>query len=117
MIGVFAPLTLLGILMYKGVEPSALVSGFIGMLLSSYPMIFQYYFGSSSGSKNKQELIDKMATAPVIGISAEDEAIFRKKFASYGLTITYEEWLAERRQTHSNSGATISFIEWLKIQS
>jgi len=93
MIGVFAPLTLLGILIYKGVEPSALVAGFIGMMLSSYPMIFQYYFGSSSGSKNKQETLDRMAAVTNDG-SLEEK---KKLWQASGSQLTFEEWLKEQK--------------------
>ena len=113
LIGIFAPLTMLGILIYKGVEPTALVAGFIGMILGSYPMIFQYYFGSSSGSKNKQETIDKMAASVA---PAEDEAFFKDKFAKSGSPLIYDEWLKAQRKAHADSGTTTSFSEWLKTQ-
>ena len=60
LIGVLAPLTILAVLLMKSTEPSALVSGFIGVIVGSYTTIFSYYFGSSSGSKAKQETIDNM---------------------------------------------------------
>lgn len=89
-IGVFAPLALLGVLIYKGVEPSALVAGFIGMLLSSYPMIFQYYFGSSSGSKAKQETMDKMVSASAM---IEDIESQKKRWKASGSELSFEEWI------------------------
>lgn len=60
--GVIAPLTIIAVLLFKGEEPSALVAGFIGVVVGSYTTIFSYYFGSSSGSKAKQETIDKQIT-------------------------------------------------------
>lgn len=87
-IGVFAPLTLLSILIYKGEEPTALVAGFIGMILGSYPMIFNYYFGSSSGSKSKQETIDKMT-----GASEETIESQKKRWKDSGSILTFEEWI------------------------
>jgi len=59
-LGVVAPLAILAVLLVKQTEPSALVAGFIGVIVGSYTTVFSYYFGSSSGSKNKQETIDKM---------------------------------------------------------
>lgn len=61
-LGVIAPLSILGVLLMKESEPSALVAGFIGVIVGSYTTVFSYYFGSSSGSKSKQETIDKMTT-------------------------------------------------------
>jgi len=62
MLGVIAPLAILAVLLMKSAEPSALVAGFIGVIVGSYTTVFSYYFGSSSGSKAKQETIDKMTT-------------------------------------------------------
>lgn len=87
-IGVVAPLSLLGVLIYKGVEPTALVAGFIGVIVGSYSMIFQYYFGSSSGSKNKQETLDKMAA---VVVDPELEAK-KKLWKDSGSTLPFEEW-------------------------
>ncbi len=89
LIGVFAPLSLLSVLIYKGVEPSALVAGFIGMMLSSYPMIFQYYFGSSSGSKTKQETIDKMTN--IVAEETEDQK--KARWAASGSPAPFDEWI------------------------
>lgn len=87
-IGIAAPLALLGILIYKGVEPTALVAGFIGMILGSYPMVFQYYFGSSSGSKNKQETIDKMAAAQAETVDQQ-----KASWKASGSPLAFEEWI------------------------
>lgn len=59
-VGVFAPLVILAVLLFRTAEPSPLVAGFIGVIVGSYTTIFSYYFGSSSGSKSKQETINKM---------------------------------------------------------
>lgn len=91
-IGVIAPLSLLGILIYKEVEPTALVAGFIGVVVGSYSMIFQYYFGSSSGSKSKQDMIDKIVPAQV----DPDEAK-KKLWKESGSTLSYEDWLKEQK--------------------
>ena len=64
-LGVLAPLAILAVLLYKQNEPSALVAGFIGVIVGSYTTIFSYYFGSSSGSKSKQDTIDRIASEPV----------------------------------------------------
>lgn len=87
-VGVIAPLSLLGILIYKEVEPSALVAGFIGVVVGSYSMIFQYYFGSSSGSKAKQEMIDKIVPAQV----EPDKDPAKKAWKDSGSTLSFEEW-------------------------
>jgi len=62
LLGVLAPLTIIATLLMKQTEPSALVAGFIGVVVGSYTTVFSYYFGSSSGSKSKQDTIDKMTT-------------------------------------------------------
>jgi hypothetical protein len=63
-LGVLAPLAIIAVLLIKQSEPSALVAGFIGVIVGSYTTIFSYYFGSSSGSKSKQETLDKIASEP-----------------------------------------------------
>lgn len=111
-IGVMAPLSLLGILIYKDIEPTALVAGFIGMILGSYPMIFQYYFGSSSGSKDKQDTIDKMTAA--IPIDPDLEAK-KKAWKDSGSTLSFEDW-TKYQKAWKDSGSTVSFDEWLAQQ-
>lgn len=65
-IGIAAPLSIIAVLLFKESEPSALVSGFIGTIIGSYVTVYGYYFGSSSGSKSKQDTIDKMTSEPEI---------------------------------------------------
>lgn len=112
-IGVFAPLVLLGILIYKGQEPTALVAGFIGMILGSYPMIFQYYFGSSSGSKAKQDTIDKMTVPAATETALEIQQRLWKESKS---TDTFEVWIEAKKTAYAAAGVTITFEEWLKTQ-
>lgn len=95
-IGVTAPLSLLGILIYKDIEPTALVAGFIGMILGSYPMIFQYYFGSSSGSKDKQDTIDKI-TAAIPPATDSDLEAKKKLYKDSGSTVPFDEWLKTQK--------------------
>jgi len=61
-VGVSAPLVIITVLLLKSADPSPLVAGFIGVIVGSYTTIFSYYFGSSSGSKSKQETIDKITS-------------------------------------------------------
>jgi membrane protein DedA with SNARE-associated domain len=65
-IGVIAPLAIIGVLIYKGAEPSALVSGFIGMIVGAYTTVFGYYFGSSSSSKSKSDQIESMISSKTV---------------------------------------------------
>lgn len=113
-IGVLAPLSLLGILIYKDIEPTALVAGFIGMILGSYPMIFQYYFGSSSGSKEKQDTIDKMTTAIPPPTDPDLEAK-KKLWKDSGSILSFEDW-TKRQKEYKDSGSSLSFDDWLKEQ-
>lgn len=112
-IGVLAPLSLLGILIYKEVEPTALVAGFIGVVVGSYSMIFQYYFGSSSGSKSKQEMIDKIVPAPAPADADPDPN--KKIWKDSGSTLSFEEW-TKRQKEWKDSGSTLSFDDWIKEQ-
>ena len=111
-IGIVAPLTLLGVLIYKGVEPTALVAGFIGMILGSYPMIFQYYFGSSSGSKAKQDTIDKMT----VGAIETPLDLQKRLWKESKSTDTFEVWIEAKKAAYTAANVTISFEEWLKTQ-
>lgn len=65
--GVLAPFSLIMYLIshmqvIKTMDPgtAALIGGFIGIIISSYPTVFNYFFGSSSGSAKKQDTIDAM---------------------------------------------------------
>lgn len=114
-VGVIAPLSMLGILIYKDIEPTPLVAGFIGMILGSYPMIFQYYFGSSSGSRDKQDTIDKMTAAIPLAIDPVLEAK-KKLWKDSGSTLTFDQWIEEKKTAYAQSGSTVPFDEWLKTQ-
>lgn len=59
-LGVIAPTAVLWYLLFHEAKVDPLVAGFIGVIIGSYTTVFTYYFGSSSGSKNKQNTIDKM---------------------------------------------------------
>ena len=59
-LGVLAPVSIISYLLFHEAEVDSLVAGFIGVIVGSYTTVFSYYFGSSSGSKNKQETINKM---------------------------------------------------------
>ena len=62
--GVVAPVVIIGYLLKNPTDVTPLTAGFIGVIVGSYTTIFSYYFGSSSGSKSKQELIGKMTAPP-----------------------------------------------------
>ncbi len=58
--GILIPVLLLGYLIYTGKPVDPLVAGFVGVIVGSYMVVFNYHFGSSSGSAKKQETIDSM---------------------------------------------------------
>jgi len=61
-LGVIVPSAVIWYLLFHDKEIDSLVAGFIGVIVGSYTTVFSYYFGSSSGSKSKQETIDKAMT-------------------------------------------------------
>lgn len=89
--GVFAPVALILYILLSGKDVTPLMAGFIGVIVGTYPSIYNYYFGSSSGSKTKQETIDKMATAVV------------------------PETIEQQKARHLASGSELSFEEWIKL--
>jgi hypothetical protein len=58
--GVGAPTLILTYLLWAAKSVDPLVAGFIGVIIGSYTQVFNYYFGSSSGSKAKSDTIDAM---------------------------------------------------------
>jgi len=61
--GWLAPVFLIFWLLVKGLpsgmsaDAAALVGGFLGIIISEYKTIYQYFFGSSKGSEHKTELL------------------------------------------------------------
>lgn len=63
MAGILIPVLLLGYLIYTGKPVDPLVAGFVGVIVGSYMVVFNYHFGSSSGSARKQATIDTMMSS------------------------------------------------------
>lgn len=59
-VGVIIPVLLLVYLIWTDKQINPLVAGFVGVIIGSYTQVFNYNFGSSSGSAKKQETIDSM---------------------------------------------------------
>lgn len=59
-LGIVMPLAIIGYLIFSNKPVDALVAGFVGIIIGSYTQVFNYYFGSSSGSKSKQVTIDSI---------------------------------------------------------
>lgn len=87
--GVTAPLFIIAALVIRDKPVDPLVAGFIGMIVGSYVTVFGYYFGSSSGSKAKQDTIDKITST--VSIETVDEK--KARWTASGSLLTFEEWI------------------------
>ena len=73
-LGVLFPVALILYLLINGIsstspELTLMIGTLVGIIVGEYKTVFGYWFGSSQGSKNKQETMDKMnvdAAAPKI---------------------------------------------------
>ena len=59
--GVLAPVTLIMWIIIWKIDVTPLQAGFIGTIIGSYLTVYNYFFGSSSGSKAKQDTLDTIA--------------------------------------------------------
>jgi hypothetical protein len=65
-LGVGLPFILVGYFIYYGLpkmtpETALMVGGFVGIILSKYGSIFDYFFGSSQGSATKSQELASIA--------------------------------------------------------
>lgn len=65
-LGIVFPVSLILFLLIKGIntqspELTLMIGTLIGIVVGEYKTVFSYWMGSSQGSKNKQETLDKMS--------------------------------------------------------
>lgn len=98
-LGVTFPVVIIFYLMNGGLktmdkETILLIGALIGVIVGEYKTVYNYWLGSSSGSKNKQDTIDKMAASPVPVVDMEaKKKEWQLLVDSQKTTLTFEEWL------------------------